>query len=325
MKEKEEEKEILIENLNEYDNMNDEQQEQNEKSSDIDQINNIENIKNDNLNRSEDSFSSEDSDEKLKKIFGKYNSNIKSLIYTNPPNKEDVFLVLIFQGTLDFVKKYIYFAQRKDTFIEDNINKEEDDNNINSIELKEKEETNDDVINEIELNKVDLIKIYENDKNKFRQIFENKMEQTHKFIKVIKNVFKELDKTEDKLIEKIIFYYGENKVDKSLLRHYYELTFEDFIFIFSCIVNYFTGLEIKLELRNSSSKDVFLLLFCNGEETYEKLADIFDYELQLKPYALNYRNESEKNNNSININKTDLSSSDTSNQSLGYTKTIIKA
>ena len=351
MKEKEEEKEILIENLNEYDNMNDEQQEQNEKSSDIDQINNIENIKNDNLNRSEDSFSSEDSDEKLKKIFGKYNSNIKSLIYTNPPNKEDVFLVLIFQGTLDFVKKYIYFAQRKDTFIEDNINKEEDDNNINSIELKEKEETNDDVINEIELNKVDLIKIYENDKNKFRQIFENKMEQTHKFIKVIKNVFKELDKTEDKLIEKIIFYYGnivkekikkeneeyynacleelniykdndENKVDKSLLRHYYELTFEDFIFIFSCIVNYFTGLEIKLELRNSSSKDVFLLLFCNGEETYEKLADIFDYELQLKPYALNYRNESEKNNNSININKTDLSSSDTSNQSLGYTKTI---
>ena len=310
MKEKEEEKEILIENLNEYDNMNDEQQEQNEKSSDIDQINNIENIKNDNLNRSEDSFSSEDSDEKLKKIFGKYNSNIKSLIYTNPPNKEDVFLVLIFQGTLDFVKKYIYFAQRKDTFIEDNINKEEDDNNINSIELKEKEETNDDVINEIELNKVDLIKIYENDKNKFRQIFENKMEQTHKFIKVIKNVFKELDKTEDKLIEKIIFYYGnivkekikkeneeyynacleelniykdneENKVDKSLLRHYYELTFEDFIFIFSCIVNYFTDLEIKLELRNSSSKDVFLLLFCNGEETYEKLADIFDYELQL--------------------------------------------
>ena len=43
------EKEILIENLNEYDNMNGEQQEQNEKSSDIDQINNIENIKNDNL------------------------------------------------------------------------------------------------------------------------------------------------------------------------------------------------------------------------------------------------------------------------------------
>ena len=113
MKEKEEEKEILIENLNEYDNMNDEQQEQNEKSSDIDQINNIENIKNDNLNRSEDSFSSEDSDEKLKKIFGKYNSNIKSLIYTNPPNKEDVFLVLIFQGTLDFVKKYIFCSKKR--------------------------------------------------------------------------------------------------------------------------------------------------------------------------------------------------------------------
>jgi len=349
MKENEEEKENLIENKKEEENKNEEQQDQNEKSSDISQINNIENLKNNYLNQSQDSFMSEDNNDKLKKIFGKYNSNIKSLIYADPPNKDDVFLVLIFQGTLDFVKKYIYFAQRKDSFMDDDINKEPDDDNTAPIELKDKDETKDETINENDLKKTNLIKIYENDKDKFREIFGNKIEQTHKFIKVIKNVFKELDKTEDKLIEKIIFYYGnimsekikkeceeyynacleeleiykeknENKVDKSLLRHYYELTFEDFIFIFSCIVNYFTGIEIKLELRNSSSKDVFLLLYCNGEETYEKLADIFDYELQLKPYALNYREPSEKYNNSnINLNKRKLSSSD---KSLGYSKTI---
>ena len=353
MKEKDEEKEVLIENINENDNMNTEQQEQNDKSSDIDQINNIESIKDNNLNNSEDSSISEESEDKLKKIFDKYNLNIKSLISANSPNKEDVFLVLIFQSTLDFVKKYIYLAQRKDTFKEDDINEEENDNNINSIELKNKEEINKDIINEKEMNKTNLIKLYESDKNKFREIFENNIEQTHKFIKVIKNVFKELDKTEDKLIEKIMYYYGhilskkikkeseeyyniclseleiykekeENKIDKSILKYYYELTFEDFILIFSCIVNYFTGLEIKLELSNSSSKDVFLLLYCNGEETYEKLADIFDYELQLKPYALNYRDELEKNNNNININinKRELSSSESSDRSLGYSKTI---
>ena len=54
--------------------------------------------------------------------------------------------------------------------------------------------------------------------------------------------------------------YEENneKIDKSLLKYYYELSFEDFIQIFSCIISYYTGLEIKLELRNETSKEVFL-------------------------------------------------------------------
>ena len=187
----------------------------------------------------------------------------------------------------------------------------------------------------------------ENDKKKFKTIFNNKMEQTHKYISAIKNAFKELDKTEDKLIEKIIFYYGqiisekikkenveyynicseefdlykeENKykIDKSLYRYYYELSFEDFILIFSSIVNYFTGLEIKLELKDSTSKDVYLLLYCEGEETYEKLADFFGYELQLKPYALNYKETSERDKKYADKK---LIKSD-SEISLGYTKTI---
>ena len=176
MKENEEEKENLIENKKEEENKNEEQQDQNEKSSDISQINNIENLKNNYLNQSQDSFMSEDNNDKLKKIFGKYNSNIKSLIYADPPNKDDVFLVLIFQGTLDFVKKYIYFAQRRDSFMDDDINKEPDDDNTAPIELKDKDETKDETINENDLKKTNLIKIYENDKDKFREIFGNKIE-----------------------------------------------------------------------------------------------------------------------------------------------------
>ena len=348
MKEKDDKKDNSMENNKEKE-YNDEQN-QNDKSSDIDQINNIENMKI-NLNQSQDSLISVESNEKLKKIFGKYHLDIKSLIYTTPPNKEDVFLVMNFIGTESFVQKYIISAKRKSTYIENENNDEED--NINGKELKdikEEREINDDLINEGEINKKTLVKMYqdENKKDKFRKIFVNKIEQTHKYIKLLKNVFKELDKTEDKLIEKIIFYYGEiisenikkecseyyeicleevekykeekeNYLDKSILRYYYELSFEDFILIFSCIVNYFTGLEIKLELRNSTSKDVFLLLYCNGEETYEKLADFFGYELQLKPYALNYRETPEK----ININKRKLSDLNISSQnSLGYSKTI---
>ena len=59
--------------------------------------------------------------------------------------------------------------------------------------------------------------------------------------------------------------YEENhheKIDKSLLKYYYEYSFEDFILIFYCIISYCAGLEIKLELRNKVSIEVFLYLFC---------------------------------------------------------------
>ena len=42
--------------------------------------------------------------------------NIESLIHTNPPNNEDVFVVLIFKGNLNFVQKYIQTAKRKNTY-----------------------------------------------------------------------------------------------------------------------------------------------------------------------------------------------------------------
>ena len=343
MKEKEEEKEDLIYNKNEKENIYNDQQNKSDKSSDFEQINNIENINFD-ISKSQDSLMSEESNDKLKIIFGKYNFDIESLIYAHPPNKEDVFLVLIFTGTLNFVQKYIHTAKRKNTFAEDS--NKNDDNEIELEETKDEKDIKQEIINEDEISINNLMKIYkeENGKEKFKQIFKNKMEQSQLYISVLRNVFKELDKTEDKLIEKIIYYYGqiiseklkkENieyynicsklfdkykeeyliNIDKSIYKSYYEISFEDFIIIFSCIVNYFTGLEIKLELRDSYSKDVYLLLYCE-EETYEKLADFFDYELQLKPYALNYRDTTEKSTNKRKLTK---SSSDIS---LGFSKTI---
>ena len=68
MKEKDDEEENLIENINEKDNQDTDGQNQNEKSSDIDQINNIENINiHNNLSQSGDSLISEESNDKLKK------------------------------------------------------------------------------------------------------------------------------------------------------------------------------------------------------------------------------------------------------------------
>ena len=285
----------------------------------IDQITNIENIKNEKFKK-DDSILSEEHTDKLNKIFAQYPFGIESLINGKNIKNDDVFLVLILNGTENFIKKYIHSAKRKSSYSEENNIEEKD----KIIELKDKsfdeeiKNENDDEIN-------NMIKDYKSDtdKDKFIKYFEDKVRQTQKYIQVLKNAFKELNKTEDKLIEKIMYYFGKKssekiktenleyfnicsieienyeennneRIDKSLLQHYYELKFEDFILIISCIISYYTGLDIKLELRDESSTDVLLSLFCN-EENYEKLADFFAYELQLKPYALNYKESGDTN------------------------------
>ena len=95
--------------------------------------------------------------------------------------------------------------------------------------------------------------------------FDEKIKQIHNFIQILRNVFKELNKASDNLIEKIIIYYEKRvsekmikdnidyyniysnelnyfdekkkkNIDYSFFEYYYELTFEDFIIIFSCIM-----------------------------------------------------------------------------------------
>ena len=328
----------LIENedINKIDDL---LQEKNNEDLEIDQINNIENLKNE-ISKKDDSFSSEGSDEKLNHIFGLYPNGIESLIAGKSPNEEDVFLVLIFNGTKNFIQKYVHSAKRKPSYVED-INVEEESKVILLKDL---------ALNEEEGNyKKTQVNFYksEEDKNKFMSNFEKKIKQTIKFIQVLKNVFKELNKTVDNLIEKIIFYYGKKiseamikenseyynicseevknyykkiifKNDKKLLDNYFELSFEDFIIIFSSIVHHYTGLEVKLELRGENSLEVYLLLFCKGEESYEKLAEFFGYELQLKPYALNYKESEEI----FNKNSKEKLSKYSSSEYLNYSRTI---
>ena len=304
--------ELVAEKLDKPDRLIKEKDEQ-----EISQINNIENMKKELVFQKDDSFLSIENNDKLNKIFGQYPYGIESLINGKNIEKDQVFLIMIFNGTTEFIQKYIHLAKRKSSFAEDFDGKEK----INIIELKYKS-LDEEMKNDDELKK-SLIELYKNDsdKNKFIKYINDKINQTQKYIQVLKNTFKELNKTEDKLIEKITFYFGQRlseklknqnieyfnkcsieiqnyeenhheKIDKSLLKYYYELSFEDFILIFSCIISYYTGLEIKLELRNEVSTEVFLSLFCNGEENYEKLADFFGYELQLKPYALKIENYS---------------------------------
>ena len=306
---------------------------------DIDQINNIENLKNVIFTK-EESFSNEGSFDQLNQLFGKYPYGIESLIAEKSPDKEDVFLVLAFNSTTDFIKKYSHSAKRKSSYTDEN----DIDEKEKMIEMSEEPFNKNENFEKIQINYYNS----EDNKHQFLKNFDEKIKQTHNYIQILRNVFKELNKASDNLIEKIIIYYAKRvsekmikdnidyynicsnelknyfdenkkkKIDYSFFEYYYELTFEDFIIIFSCIVHYYTGIEVKLEIKGESSQEVYLLLFCNGEETYEKLAESFGYELQLKPYALNYKEPEEifnKNNKgkTLNIQKQD---------SFNYSKTI---
>ncbi len=76
---------------------------------------------------------------------------------------------------------------------------------------------------------------------------------------------------------------------------YYELDFEDLLLIICDVIKYYTKINIHLELGDLKT-NVFMIVY-GDEKIYEKLSFLFQYELQLKPYALKYeyyRRELEK-------------------------------
>lgn len=88
-------------------------------------------------------------------------------------------------------------------------------------------------------------------------------------------------------------YEKLNRINKKTLEkegkeaeNYSYVDYEDFVLIFSRILKYFTGLEIKLsftDLPNSYALSIY-----GNEEQLSKLAEKAEYELQLKNYALKY-------------------------------------
>ena len=82
------------------------------------------------------------------------------------------------------------------------------------------------------------------------------------------------------------FMYLHNKKKYKSIRYdfYTELSFEDYIIVLCSFIKYFTELNVKFQLFNNQ---IFLLIYGN-EKIYEKIADKYRYDLQLKNYAYKY-------------------------------------
>ena len=155
-----------------------------------------------------------------------------------------------------------------------------------------------------------------------------KLHDTETYKKLLKGILSEVNKSNEELLDSIINKYSEiisEKMKKSnenyykialkfykeiqinfgneleMIDFYYEFHYEDFIFLFCCVIKYFTGLNLKLEIDNNNQ----LVIFVFGDENiYEKISEFFGLELLLKNYALEYEfltsekkiNSSEKKN-----------------------------
>lgn len=88
-------------------------------------------------------------------------------------------------------------------------------------------------------------------------------------------------------------YEKLNRINKKILEkegkeadNYSYADYEDFVLIFSRILKYFTGLDIKLSFTDLPNS--YALAIYGNEEQLSKLAEKAEYELQLKNYALKY-------------------------------------
>lgn len=94
----------------------------------------------------------------------------------------------------------------------------------------------------------------------------------------------EIKKEKPLLYERGIAYLKQTYPNED--RDFYEMGFEDVVLIICSVIKYFMGFTIKLELGDLPTN---LMMICYGNENqFNTLAEMFEYELQLKPYAYKY-------------------------------------
>ncbi|MCQ2819469.1 MAG: anoctamin [archaeon] len=137
--------------------------------------------------------------------------------------------------------------------------------------------------------------------------FEKERSNTLKMKKYIKNSFEELEFNSIEVLDELMDLYAERKslkikqseptkfkngqafLDSNysyLKEKYYYLEFEDILIMICSVLKTYAAFQMRLELGREETA-VFLILY-GSEEEYESMADISEYELQVKPYAATY-------------------------------------
>ena len=227
-------------------------------------------------------------------ILNQYQKGINSIIETPSPKDNEIYILFILNCPSSFSLKYDEPNKQTSSLLHNIIAAkyvQQQTSNYNKIfnpssnfdfsntTNKDIETITDEVkkrINEMKRN-INLL----------HQIFELFEKSTKELIDLI--IFKYLKKKKEEIIKKNNeFYEMANKIYKEIEKkgEYSELNFDDFLLIFCSIIKYYSGLNIHLDF--SESKEQVFLEFYGNEGMYDNLCEFFDYELQMRPLALQY-------------------------------------
>ena len=220
---------------------------------------------------------------KIAEILSIYENGIES-IFESSKKEEENYLFLLFNCTDSFHQKY------------SNINKSNSNILNHSTTLKfykemGKKQKNQDAKNNINNLEYSRLSTFEN-----KEIFEiNIQQEDNKYILMLQNVFEKFFGPNENLLEELVKKYLTLK--KTEINN--EFDYEDFIYLFCSIIKYFSGLNISLELNENEN---YLLIFIYGDEkSYTNICKLFNYQLQLKPIAIEYEKNHLKNKKKDNL------------------------
>ena len=230
-------------------------------------------------------------------IISSTSDTLKSILNQKIPEKTDVFLTVILNSPKEFNER-IAFKLKEEETTERNCPKIRGD--------------------------FDTIVSYYYTKNEKYRFFHHLMEvktNTEYYVNLLKDSFSALKLSDDKLIDGLLLSYTKktsedlkeanikyyNICAESVRKSgknspifkggfYFEFGFEDFLSLFCGLIHVYLGLTVKLIVDKKSKERVYLLMFSKEEEVFERLAEKYRYQLQLKPYAIKYEEvEKEKN------------------------------
>lgn len=246
-----------------------------------------------------------------------YEKGITDLINDKGPRDRDPYIFLLFNCPHHFFKKYcdkdLDVFDFKGLNLITNLFVSCDPN----LELDE------------EISNRTLSQIMEMDEQKIEEEILIRNNYTHIIRDLLKHVFEHFENASEELISDLVkqckearlikmrtefraAYEKLDRINKKILdrdnkeiENYSYLEYDDFVLIFSRIFKYFTNLDLKLSFTDLPNS--FALSVYGNEKQISKLAEKYEYELQLKNYALKYeRIIAEENQKSPGLYTEDL-------------------
>ena len=216
--------------------------------------------------------------EKIREILSQYENGIQSILESSKKEDEEIYLMLLFNCPETFHKKVF------DTNI----------NNSNSLnyssllkfygEIDKKKFKNKDIKKDLETSRLNSFVLVDS-------LEINIDEEDNEYIIMLKKTFEKFFETNENLLEELIKQYL--LIKKSEYNN--EFDYEDFLVIFCSIIKYYSRLNISLELNEFEN---YVLVYIYGDdESYTYLCNLFSYQLQLMPIAI----DEEEKRSKINV------------------------